>query len=68
MTSRRVARSYYAITGLYTLSASIIWGANALSLLATGLDIFEVFICAAGGLPPIDGVGSQDREGVAALA
>lgn len=47
MTPQRVARSYYLIAGLYTLSASVIWGVNTLFLLDAGLDIFEVFIANA---------------------
>jgi MFS family permease len=40
----RVSRSYYAISGAYTLSASLIWGVNTLFLLDAGLDIFGVFV------------------------
>lgn len=40
----QIARSYYAISGLYTLSASLIWGVNTLFLLDAGLNIFQVFI------------------------
>ncbi len=47
MNSQRVVRSYLAIAGLYTLSASVIWGVNTLFLLDAGLDIFEVFIANA---------------------
>ena len=43
-TPTSVIRSYLLITGLYTLSASLIWGINTLLLLDAGLDIFEVFI------------------------
>ena len=39
-----VIRTYLVITGLYTLSASLIWGINTLFLLDAGLDIFGVFI------------------------
>jgi MFS family permease len=42
--SARVIRSYLVISGLYTLSASLIWGVNTLFLLNAGLDIFGVFI------------------------
>jgi MFS family permease len=42
-----VVRSYLAIVGIYTLSASLIWGVNTLFLLDAGLDIFEVFIANA---------------------
>lgn len=44
---RAVLRSYFAITGVYTLSASLIWGVNTLFLLDAGLDIFGVFIAGA---------------------
>ncbi len=47
MTPERVVRSYLAIAGLYTLSASVIWGVNTLFLLDAGLDIFEVFVANA---------------------
>jgi MFS family permease len=46
-TTTRVLRGYYAIAGLYTLSASLIWGVNTLFLLDAGLDIFEVFVANA---------------------
>jgi hypothetical protein len=45
--SARVVRAYLAISGLFTLSASVIWGVNTLFLLDAGLDIFEVFIANA---------------------
>jgi len=38
-----VTRSYLTLTGLYTLSASLIWGVNTLFLLDTGLSIAQVF-------------------------
>jgi MFS family permease len=44
VTPARVLRAYYAIAGLYTLSAALIWGVNTLFLLDAGLDIFGVFI------------------------
>ncbi|MGH9247154.1 MAG: MFS transporter [Acidimicrobiales bacterium] len=47
MTSKRVVRTYLAIAGLFTLSASVIWGVNTLFLLDAGLDIFEVFVANA---------------------
>lgn len=47
MDSRGVIRTYLVIAGLYTLSASLIWGVNTLFLLDAGLDIFEVFIANA---------------------
>jgi MFS family permease len=37
-------RTYYTISGLYTLSASLIWGVNTLFLLDAGLNIFQVFL------------------------
>ena len=40
----QIVRSYYTISGLYTLSASLIWGVNTLFLLAAGLNIFQVFM------------------------
>ena len=40
-------RSYLVISGLFTLSASVIWGVNTLFLLDAGLDIFEVFVANA---------------------
>jgi len=43
----KIIRSYYVIAGLYTLSASLIWGVNTLFLLDAGLDILEVFIANA---------------------
>ncbi len=45
--SGKVIRSYLIIAGLYTLSASLIWGVNTLFLLDAGLDIFQVFIANA---------------------
>jgi MFS family permease len=43
----RVVRSYYALSGLYTLSAAAIWGVNTLFLLSAGLSFFEVFVANA---------------------
>ena len=40
----RVVRNYLLISGLFTLSASVIWGVNTLFLLHAGLNIFQVFI------------------------
>ena len=40
---RRVLAGYYALAGLYTLSAAAIWGVNTLFLLDAGLSFFEVF-------------------------
>jgi len=45
MLSKRIIRTYFLLTSLYTLSASLLWGVNTLFLLQKGrLDIFEVFI------------------------
>jgi MFS family permease len=44
MNPKRVIRSYLVLTGIFTLSASLIWGINTLFLLEAGLSIFEVFI------------------------
>ncbi len=44
MTPQKVIRSYLVISGLYTFSASLIWGVNTLFLLDAGLSIFGVFI------------------------
>jgi MFS family permease len=44
---QRVIRSYLVISGLFTLSASLIWGINTLFLLDAGLTIFEVFVANA---------------------
>ncbi|MCC6192424.1 MAG: MFS transporter [Anaerolineales bacterium] len=41
---RQILRVYFTISGLYTLSASLIWGVNTLFLLAAGLTIFQVFV------------------------
>ncbi len=45
--STSIIRRYLVLTGLYTLSASIIWGVNTLFLLDAGLEILEVFIANA---------------------
>ncbi|MCP4380384.1 MAG: MFS transporter [Hyphomicrobiales bacterium] len=45
--SLRIIRSYYAIAGLYTLSAALIWGVNTLFLLDAGLSISEAFVANA---------------------
>jgi len=47
LTPKKVIRAYLIITGLYNLSASLIWGVNTLFLLAAGLNIFQVFIANA---------------------
>lgn len=46
-TPQRIIRTYLVIAGLYTLSASLIWGVNTLFLLDAGLDIQEVFLANA---------------------
>jgi MFS family permease len=45
--SDQIIRSYLTIAGIYTLSASLIWGVNTLFLLDAGLDIAQVFIANA---------------------
>jgi len=45
--TRRVVTTYYALAGLYTLAASVIWGVNTLFLLDAGLSFFEVFVANA---------------------
>src|SRR6266516_3800460 len=47
MDPQRVIRSYLVINGLFTLSASMIWGINTLFLLHADLSIFEVFVANA---------------------
>ena len=47
MDTTRITRSYFALAGLYTLAASLIWSVNTLFLLDAGLDIGEVFIANA---------------------
>src|SRR5215218_9219506 len=52
-----IVRTYLVISGLFTLSASVIWGVNTLFLLDAGLDIFEVFVANAaftGGMVPFE--------------
>lgn len=44
----QIARTYYVIAGVYTLSASLIWGVNTIFLLRSGrLTLLEVFIANA---------------------
>ena len=45
--SASVIRHYLIITGLYTLSTSVIWGVNTLFLLDAGLNLLEVFVANA---------------------
>jgi len=40
----KIIKTYLWITGLFTLSASLIWGINTLFLLSAGLNIFQVFL------------------------
>ncbi|MCU0512146.1 MAG: MFS transporter [Anaerolineae bacterium] len=47
MTATAIIRTYFAIAGAFTLSASLIWGINTLFLLDAGLNIAEVFIANA---------------------
>lgn len=46
-TSHPVVRTYLLISGLYTLSTSLIWGVNTLFLMGAGLSILEVFVANA---------------------
>ncbi len=41
---QKIIRSFLTLNGIYTLSASLIWGVNTLFLLGTGLTIGEVFL------------------------
>jgi MFS family permease len=44
----QIARTYYVIAGVYTLSASLIWGVNTIFLLRSGhLTLLEVFVANA---------------------
>lgn len=45
--ARQVVRVYLAISGLFTLGASLIWGINTLFLMEAGLSLFEVFVANA---------------------
>ena len=42
--STKIIRSYYLITGLFNLAASLIWGVDTLFKLHAGLDIFQVML------------------------
>ncbi len=44
MTASKIIRNYLALTSLYTLAASIIWGVNTLFLLEIGLSLTQVFV------------------------
>ena len=41
--SRRILYGYFTLSGLYTLSAALIWGVNTLFLLDAGLSNAEAF-------------------------
>src|SRR5687768_18618072 len=45
--SDRVERTYYLIAGVYTLSASLIWGVNTMFLLGAGLSLMQAFLANA---------------------
>jgi MFS family permease len=45
--STRIERTYYLIAGVYTLSASLIWGINTVFLLDAGLSLMQVFVANA---------------------
>ena len=68
MTSRNVIRSYLAITGVYTLSASLIWGVLiALRRLGGRADVIRGRAalqgpCAADGLPDVAYVDTTRRQ------
>src|SRR5213593_4225749 len=42
--SARIIRTYYAITALFNLAMSLIWGIDTLFKLGAGLDIFQVML------------------------
>lgn len=42
--SKKIINTFLVLSGLYTLSASLIWGINTLFLLKSGLNIFQVFV------------------------
>ena len=45
--AQHVARTYYLIAGVYTLSASLIWGVNTMFLLGAGLSLMQAFLANA---------------------
>ncbi len=47
LSSRHVERTYYVIAGVYTLSASLIWGINTMFLLESGLSLMQAFLANA---------------------
>ena len=42
--SRKIIRTYLAITGLFNLAMSLIWGVDTLFKMGAGLDIFQVMV------------------------
>src|SRR6059036_1463456 len=42
--SSRILRTYYAITGLFNLAMSLIWGIDTLFKMGAGLDIQQVLL------------------------
>jgi MFS family permease len=42
--SKKIVNTFLMLSGMFTLSASLIWGINTLFLLRSGLNIFQVFI------------------------
>lgn len=42
--SARIIRTYLAISGLFNLAMSLIWGIDTLFKLQAGLDIFQVML------------------------
>jgi len=42
-TGKRIITTYLLLSGMYTFSASLIWGINTLFLLNAGMNIFQVF-------------------------
>src|SRR5687767_5802454 len=47
LSTDRIVRAYFVISGVYTLAASLIWGINTLFLLASGLSLIQVFLANA---------------------
>ena len=45
--SDHIERTYYLIAGVYTLSASLIWGVNTMFLLGAGLSLMQAFLANA---------------------
>lgn len=42
--SKKIVNTFLMLSGMFTLSASLIWGINTLFLLRSGLNIFQVFV------------------------